>query len=198
MKNFAYITVLCLTLTLVPGINLSLADDDKPRYGINLPDIGDPASEVLSVNQEAELGKILLPQVNRRLPVSTDPEIRGYMQSLGTRLISGGLNSDFPYYFRLVFDNRINAFAMPGGIVAINSGLFILTENESELASVVAHEISHVSQRHIARQFSRQQQLSVISTLALLGSVLANIYGSAAGSVCHPKPSRNSQLNAAA
>ncbi|MEM8844837.1 MAG: M48 family metalloprotease [Pseudomonadota bacterium] len=180
MKNSLFITALTAILTFFPGIN-SLLAEDEPQYGFNLPDIGDPASEVLSVNQEAELGKILLPQVNRRLPISTDPEIRSYIQSLGTRLISGGLNSDFPYYFLVVFDNRINAFAMPGGIVAINSGLFVLTENESELASVVGHEISHVSQRHIARQFSRQQQLSVVSTLALLGSILATIYGGGSG-----------------
>ena len=150
-------------------------------YGIILPDIGDPASAILSVNQEIELGKILLTQVNQRLPVSEDPELRNYLQSLGTRLISGGLNSDFPFYFRLVFDQRINAFAMPGGIVAINSVLLLLSESESELASVVAHEISHVSQRHIARRFSRQQKLSVLNTIALLGTVLATIYGGEAG-----------------
>ena len=146
---------------------------------IILPDIGDPASQVLSLNQEAELGKIIQAQINQRLPISTDPEIRNYLQSLGTRLIAAGVNSDFPYYFNLVFDHRINAFAMPGGIVAINSGLFILTQTESELASVIAHEISHVSQRHIARRFSRQQKLSVVNTIALLGSVLAAVYGSA-------------------
>jgi len=70
---------------------------------------------------------------------------------------------------------------MPGGIVAINSGLLLLSESESELASVVAHEISHVSQRHIARRFSRQQKLSVLNTIALLGTVLATIYGGDAG-----------------
>ena len=158
------------------------ASDNEESVGVVLPDIGDPASELLSINQEAELGKILLAQINRALPVSTDPELRGYMQSLGTRLISGSLNSNFPYYFRLVFDNRINAFAMPGGIVAINSGLFLLSESESELASVVAHEISHVSQRHIARRFSRQKKLSVVNTIALLGTVLATIYSPDAGS----------------
>ena len=77
---------------------------------IILPDIGDPASQVLSLNQEAELGKIIQAQINQRLPISTDPEIRNYLQSLGTRLIAAGVNSDFPYYFNLVFDHRINAF----------------------------------------------------------------------------------------
>lgn len=168
-----------ITLIVIGVFSNSVISDEQ--YGIILPDIGDPASEVLSINQEIELGKILLAQVNQRLPVSEDPEIRAYIQSLGTRLISGGLNSNFPYYFRLIFDPRINAFAMPGGIVAINSGLLTLSETESELASVVAHEISHVSQRHIARGFSRQQKLSVISSIALLGSLLASIYGGDAG-----------------
>ena len=180
--NFPIRLIICFFLWLGPFISAGHAIEEEESVGVVLPDIGDPASELLSINQEAELGKILLAQINRALPVSTDPELRSYMQSLGTRLISGSLNSNFPYYFRLVFDNRVNAFAMPGGIVAINSGLLLLSESESELASVVAHEISHVSQRHIARRFSRQKNLSVINTLALLGTVLATIYSPDAGS----------------
>lgn len=180
--NFAinHLRVFLLSATLIIASSISSVSSEED-YGIILPDIGDPASALLSINQEIELGKILVAQVNQRLPVSEDPELRNYLQSLGTRLISGGLNSDFPFYFRLVFDPRINAFAMPGGIVAINSGLLILSQSESELASVVAHEISHVSQRHIARRYSRQQKLSVINTIALLGTVLATIYGGEAG-----------------
>ncbi len=169
---------LFIILVVFPGF---LAAEQEENYGVVLPDIGDPASALLSVNQEIELGKILVAQVNRRLPISEDPELRSYFQSLGARLIAAGLNSDFPFYFRLVFDPRINAFAMPGGIVVVNSGLLILTQSESELASVLAHEISHVSQRHIARQFSRQQKLSVLNTIALLGTVIATIYGGEAG-----------------
>ena len=170
--------IVCITLL---SIYAPVGAEEEEPIGIVLPDIGDPASELLSINQEAELGKILLAQINQRLPVSTDPELRSYFQSLGTRLISGSLNSNFPYYFRLVFDNSINAFAMPGGVVVINSGLLLLSESESELASVVAHEISHVSQRHIARRFSRQKKLSVVNAIALLGTVLASIYSSDAG-----------------
>ena len=170
-------------LGLLLGILLacSVLADNPQDYGTNLPNIGDPASEVLSIGQEAELGKVLLAQINRRLPISTDPELRDYLQSLGTRLISSSLDSSFPYYFRLVFDPRINAFAMPGGIIAINSGLLLLTSSESELASVVAHEIAHVSQRHIARRFSRQKRLSILNAIALLGTVVAAIYSPDAG-----------------
>ena len=167
-----------VSLGLLLGMLLarSVLADNPQDYGMNLPNIGDPASEVLSIGQEAELGKVLLAQINRRLPISTDPELRNYMQSLGTRLISSSLNSNFPYYFRLVFDPRINAFAMPVGIIVINSGLLLLTSSESELASVVAHEIAHVSQRHIARRFSRQKRLSILNAIAMLGTVVAAIY----------------------
>jgi len=167
-----------VSLGLLLGMLLahSVLADNPQDYGMNLPNIGDPASEVLSIGQEAELGKVLLAQINRRLPISTDPELRNYMQSLGTRLISSSLDSNFPYYFRLVFDPRINAFAMPGGIIVINSGLLLLTNSESELASVVAHEIAHVSQRHIARRFSRQKRLSILNAIAMLGTVVAAIY----------------------
>ena len=118
--------ILSIALFITSTLSLANNEDD---YGIILPDIGDPASAILSINQEIELGKILVAQVNQRLPVSEDPELRNYLQSLGTRLISGGLNSDFPFYFRLVFDPSINAFAMPGGIVAINSGLLLLSQS---------------------------------------------------------------------
>ena len=173
--KFNHLSIILL-ITFLMSVGRLWAD---PGEEIILPDIGDPASQVLSVNQEAELGEIIQAQINQHLPVSTDPEIRNYLQSLGTRLIAAGVNSDFPYYFNLIFDQGINAFAMPGGIVAINSGLFILSQTESELASVIAHEISHISQRHIARRYSREQKLSVVNTIALLGSVLAAVYGSA-------------------
>jgi predicted Zn-dependent protease len=79
--------------------------------------------------------------------------------------------------FILVNNSDINAFALPGGIVAINTGLLILSEKESEVASVFAHEIAHVTQRHIARNFANAKSFSVISALTLLGSILAAAYG---------------------
>lgn len=167
---------ICLSFTIS-----SLGAVETTSVSDQLPDIGDPASADLSRNQEIELGKVLLGQINQRLPIATDPELRAYIRSLGSRIISGGLNSDFPFHFMLVFDRRINAFAMPGGIVAINSGLITLAESESELASVVAHEIAHVSQRHIARAFTQQKSASVVTALAMLASILAAAYSADAG-----------------
>ncbi|QMU60487.1 MAG: M48 family metalloprotease [Gammaproteobacteria bacterium] len=161
---------LVLTLALTFGPNISIAE-------INLPDIGGPASEGLSVSKEIELGQILISEVRGNLPVINDPELSQYIHSLGTRITSAGLNSNFPFTFVLIQNSDVNAFALPGGIVAINSGLLTLGEKESEVASVFAHEIAHVTQRHIARNFANTKSFGVISALTLLGSILAVAYG---------------------
>ncbi|MFK7816716.1 MAG: M48 family metalloprotease [Gammaproteobacteria bacterium] len=142
-----------------------------------MPDISGPASAELSVSKEIELGQILISQVRGHLPISNDPELTQYIHSLGTRITSAGINSNFPFTFILVNNSDINAFALPGGIVAINTGLLTLSEKESEVASVFAHEIAHVTQRHIARNFANAKSFSVISALTLLGSILAAAYG---------------------
>ena len=146
----------CLLFTALAP--LSVADDD-------LPNIGNPASAELSPAKEIELGRVLLTEVRRRLPVSSDPELIQYVQALGTRIISGGLDSNFPFTFLLVENSSVNAFALPGGIIAINSGLLTLATQESELASVFAHEIAHVTQRHIARNFENAKSFNIVSAL---------------------------------
>lgn len=150
--------------------HISLADN-------NLPDISGPASAELSISKEIELGQILISQVRGHLPVANDPELSQYIHSLGTRITSAGINSNFPFTFILINNSDVNAFALPGGIVAINTGLLTLSEKESEVASVFAHEIAHVTQRHIARNFANAKSFSVISALTLLGSILAAAYG---------------------
>lgn len=159
-----------ISLILMLVTHISIAEN-------NLPDIGGPASEGLSISKEIELGQILISQVRAYLPVSNDPELSQYVHSLGTRITSAGLNSNFPFTFILIQNPGVNAFALPGGIVAINSGLLTLGEQESEVASVFAHEIAHVTQRHIARNFANAKSFSVISALTLLGSILAAAYG---------------------
>ena len=150
--------------------NISIADT-------NLPNIGGADSSVLSVSKEIELGNILVSEVRRSLSISNDPELSQYIHSLGTRITTGGLNSDFPFTFLLAYDPIINAFALPGGVIVVHSGLMTLAENESEVASVVAHEIAHVSQRHIARNFANAKSFSVVSALTLLAGILAATSG---------------------
>jgi len=161
--------IISFLILLLPQISLAET---------NLPDIGGADSSALSVSKEIELGSILVSEVRRSLAIANDPELSQYIHSLGTRITTGGLNSDFPFTFLLAFDPVVNAFALPGGVIVMHSGLITLGEKESEVASVMAHEIAHVSQRHIARNFANAKSFSVVSALALLAGVIAAASGS--------------------
>ena len=105
-----------------------------------LPDFGDSAGSVVSPEYERRLGKIFLNQVRHFASVSKDPEVESYIQSLGYKLASHSDNNEQPFTFFVVNDTGINAFAGPGGIIGMNSGVILNSSNESELAAVMAHE----------------------------------------------------------
>src|SRR5690606_27609382 len=90
-------------------------------------------------------------------------------------------NGTFRFNFFVVRDDRINAFALPGGYIGVNSGLLLATDNESELAGVLAHEISHVTQRHIARSMYDNQRTSIVSMAAMLAAILLGAASDAGG-----------------
>jgi predicted Zn-dependent protease len=149
---------------------------------IQLPDIGDPADTILSPSEEQQLGTIIISQIRSSLNVVDDPELDAYVQSLGTRLISAGLDSNIEFTFLLLADPAINAFAAPGGIIAINTGLMLASENESELAGVVAHEIAHIKQRHLARAYANASKINLATALGVLAAIAGGIYNPALGS----------------
>ena len=162
------------------GLSLGLVWYSAPAEGrdIRLPDIGDPASTVLSPAEEQKLGAVILGQIRSSLNVINDPELDTYIQSLGTRLVTAGINSDLNFTFLIIAAPSINAFATPGGVIAVNTGLIQATKNESELAGVIAHEIAHVKQRHLARAYAFAKQVSVATALGVLASVAAMALGS--------------------
>lgn len=152
-----------------------------PAHGAdpNLPDIGSPASAVLSLEDEARLGSMVVRGLRDQGQLLNDPEINEYVQSLGLQLSSqspqqGGRN----FQFFVVRDSSINAFALPGGFIGVNAGLLLASHDESELAGVLAHEISHVTQRHIARGIAAENRNGIVSTAAMLAAILV---GAAAG-----------------
>jgi predicted Zn-dependent protease len=104
--------------------------------------------------------------------VMEDPEVNEYLQSLGLRLSSLAHDGNRDFNFFMVRDNAINAFALPGGFVGIHSGLLLETNRESELAAVLAHEVAHVTQRHIARGLENQSRTNLVSTAAMLAAIL--------------------------
>lgn len=138
----------------------------------NLPDFGDPSAAVISPIEEQRLGKKLMSQARRAFPYVTDPEIDAYIGNLGNKLVANSDLNQQKFHFYLIDRSDINAFAMPGGHISINTGLIANTKTESELAGVVAHEIVHVSQRHLPRMIARQKELSLPAAAAVIGGIL--------------------------
>ncbi|HZF17686.1 MAG TPA: M48 family metalloprotease [Steroidobacteraceae bacterium] len=156
---------------------LGLAASAGP--GDDLPDIGTPADTALSQNDEYQIGLMVIKGLRDAGQILEDPEATEYLQSIGSRLATHATEGHVPFQFFVVKDHTINAFALPGGFVCVNSGLILATANESELAGVMAHEIAHVTQRHIARGIRAQSKSGMASAAALLAAILI---GAATGS----------------
>jgi predicted Zn-dependent protease len=147
-----------------------------------LPAMGEPVDQVLSPRQEAELGRELMAQARRSLDLNHDPEIAAYVAGVGRALAahsdSKPLNG---YTFFVVRNHSINAFAGPGGYIGVHSGLILEATTEAQLAGVLAHEIAHVSQRHIARSFARSQRDSYATLAAILAGIVIGSQNPQAG-----------------
>ena len=141
----------------------------------HLPNIGDPAASVLPLSKEQNLGRIFVREIRSKLPLVSDLEVNEYLNALGTQLANQS-HSPLKFYFLLADSPSVNAFATLGGVITINSGLLILMDNESQLAGVMAHEIAHVTQRHLARFLAASDRLNWTSALALLSVILATTY----------------------
>ncbi len=140
----------------------------------DLPELGDAAGVDLSLRTERRIGQEIMDEIRQREPsYLDDPEIEAYLNQLGGRLVAASPEPGLGFYFFPLQDPMINAFAMFGGYVGVNSGLILAVQNESELAGVLAHEISHVTQRHLARILEKQKQVSTASLLAMAAALLA-------------------------
>jgi len=148
--------------------------------GQNLPDIGDSSGGVVSPEFERRLGQAVMREVRRYAELIDDPEVESYIESIGYRLVANSDDNRLPFIFFVIKDPAINAFAAPGGVIGINSGVIINARSESELAGVLAHEISHVTQRHMARTYEMASKLSLPSAAAMVGAVLLAIVNPAA------------------
>ena len=146
---------------------------------IELPDLGNPSDIYLSKMDEPAIGRAYFRSLRAQQQVVEDPLLAEYIQNLGEKLSSKVQSGDFDFNYFFVPQNSINAFAMPGGYIGIHTGLCVNADNESQLASVLAHEISHVTQRHISRQIGDQVPNSIQGGLVLLGAILL---GAATGS----------------
>ena len=149
--------------------------------GHDLPDFGDSSGSVLSPEYDRRIGQAIMRQVRNHRNVVQDPEIEAYIKSLGSKLVTHSDDNTQNFIFFMIDDPSINAFAAPGGVVGINSGVMLNSDSESELASVVAHEISHVTQRHLARSFEAANRLSLPTAAAAIGAILLGVVNPQAG-----------------
>lgn len=131
------------------------------------------------IKDEQELGRKFEVLVRSRMPLVEDPEIKGYVQSIVDRLASAFPAQPFPFTANVLLHNSMNAFAVPGGQVFVHTGLIMQLEHESELAGVLAHELAHVTQRHIATRMERAQAVTVAT---LLGALASAFLGGGSGS----------------
>jgi predicted Zn-dependent protease len=138
-----------------------------------LPDLGDASQSTISLAQERRLGESIMRQIRSSRAYLDDPEVAEYVNRVGFALVSAGPDPGGQFEFFAVDDNSVNAFALPGGFIGVHAGLLLTAQSESELASVLGHEIAHVTQRHIARMISAQQRSGLASMAALAVAILA-------------------------
>ena len=140
----------------------------------DLPDLGESSRAELSPQMERKIGESIMNQIRLREPSYVDdPEVNDYLAQLGRRLVEASANPTGEFHFFAIRDNTVNAFAMFGGYIGVNTGTVLTAQSESELAGVLAHEIAHVTQDHLARQIAKEKQNTIPSLIAMAIGVLA-------------------------
>lgn len=173
LKRTRSLICLCVA-TAISAPQLSYAE-------LDLPEIGTAAGATLTIDQELIYGDAYMRMIRASSPIVNDPVLNEYVDSIGHRLVSSANDVKTPFTFFMIRDRNINAFAFFGGYVALHTGLFLHAHSESELASVMAHEIAHVTQRHLARRMEDEARRSPATVAALVGSLLLAIASPQAG-----------------
>lgn len=169
-----------LTLSVLAGLMLS-SGAALCAPANSLPDLGSNAFASLSSDKEKIIGDLMLKQTRSQLPMVNDPVLEDYLNNLGQGIVAKAEGVHFPFKFYWVNNPEINAFAMLGGNVVSNTGTLAVADSESEFASVLSHEIVHVTQRHIARSVEAQSANGPLTLATVLGSVLLGIINPEAG-----------------
>lgn len=144
-----------------------------PARAVDLPDLGESARSTLSELEEVRVGREVMRQIRQHRDFVTDAELGNYLNTLGERLAASSAKPYLQFEFFAVRDATINAFALPGGFIGVHTGLLTAARNESELAGVIAHEIAHVTQNHIARLVDSQRSSGLTTLAALAVAILA-------------------------
>ena len=167
--------------TLIPALLLTPALSARADLSDNLPDIGTTAGSTFSINQELQMGDFYVRQLRASAPLIQDPLLNQYINALGQRLVAHAGSVRTPFHFFLIQNDELNAFAFFCFFVVLHASLFRYTDNGSQLASVMAHEISHVTQRHLARAMEEQKRSAPLTWVGALGSILLAMANPQAG-----------------
>ncbi len=181
MVGAAWSAALAVGLVAAP-LSLGLATTAHAQSQSPLPSLGDASAEDLTVGAERRLGERILREIRRDPDWLDDPLLQDYVNGLWRPLLTaakarGDLSDDQQTHFALrtflVRDRSVNAFALPGGYVGVHLGLIALTSSRDELAAVLAHELSHVTQRHIARNIASSRRQSMLGVASMIVGILA-------------------------
>lgn len=151
------------------------------QNSFNLPDLGTSAVQVLSIEKERAVGDVMMMQVRGTSNVLQDPVLDEYLTNMGNRLVAHADDIRFPFEFFWVNNKDINAFAFYGGHVGIHTGLIMNADNESQFASVIGHEIAHVTQRHLARRLQQAKDNSGLTIAGMIAGILTTLVAPDAG-----------------
>ncbi|QDE40231.1 M48 family metallopeptidase [Luteibacter pinisoli] len=144
---------------------------------VRLPDLGSSANALISPREADDYGAQMLRQMHALDLTLDDALLDQYINDLGYRLVAWSDRPKDHFQFFIVRDTQINAFAAPGGYIGVNAGLINITQNESELAGVIAHEIGHITQNHLYRAFEASKKDAPLLALVLLGAIAAGAGG---------------------
>ena len=176
MSALKSISALLLAAAVSASVSVAysqgVAQSFKSYGGQDLPELGSPANAAISIEDEYHAGLQFVNEIRKAGVILTDPEVSQYAQEIGHSLSSHAEEGQHQFYYFVIRDPEINASAIPGGFVIINSGLITSTRNENELAGVLAHETAHVTQRHIVRQIVDQGHEGLLASAAMLAAVL--------------------------
>ncbi len=168
--NASYPRTTLLGLAVAAGL---LAAVPAAAQETALPELGSSAGELITPQQEAQYGAYTLYQLRQMNLLLEDPLVEAWLQTMGHRLGASSDNPKQPYTFFMLRERQINAFATLGGYIGMNSGLVLTARSEDEVAGVLGHEISHVTQRHVVRSVERAKKEQIPIMLAALGMVIA-------------------------
>jgi len=141
-------------------------------FANELPDLGDSSQLIISAKEEQAIAKAILKEVAVSPEIVQDIEVIDYLKNLGNRLVAYSPNKTQQFNFFVVNESSINAFAMLGGVIGVHTGLILASNNESEVASVLGHEIAHVTQRHLPRMIAQQKNDSIKTVLGIALALL--------------------------